>query len=115
MARGHRRTNRTWRTRPPSSKHSGGWSKSVKRPQPEPNARPAGPIHEVNVSHDDSIVTWWWTIARGGRCGKCGNDVAKGDTIAFQPSGREIRCRVCVEYEGLTPRESKAFKAAKAA
>jgi hypothetical protein len=113
MARGHRRTKTTWRTRPSYAKNNGGWEgkdtreRKPKKKQKQPKRRPNEP--------QKSAWFWWWIIARGGECHGCGAPIPKGHDCAYRSIDQALRCRVCVEHRGLTPRESKGYREAKAA
>jgi hypothetical protein len=114
MARGHRRTKTTWRTRPVSEGERGTWVQP-KRDENEPRKRkPKKKQPEKRPRQpDESAWVWWWTIGRGGECHGCGNSVAKGEVVAFRAIDQALRCQVCVDQRSLTPRESRRYREAK--
>jgi len=49
---------------------------------------------------DTSTVLWWWTIATGAGCDRCGVRV-KGKLICYEPQSRSALCPTCADLEGV--------------
>mgnify|MGYP003576022457 CR=1 FL=1 len=43
---------------------------------------------------------WWWTIATGSGCDRCGSSV-KRKRICYEPHSRSALCPPCADLEGV--------------